>query len=181
MAKAKKQTPEEKMIETGTRLSALWMEFRKHFRRAFGKQEIPAPEEQRFLQLKSEITRVQRVLAQNVPAGLDYGLKTINNLMTQAISIETLRDMPMNDKKSLYEEWHQAYIRIQNMLGVLDVMAEGHQVHFAQKRSQSANIKESIGAVEDEKGSGKMKKIVIGLVIAGAVGYAVWYLLIRQG
>jgi len=181
MAKEKKQkiTPEQQLLDTGMNLASHWLDFRKFFRKAFSNQPIAQDEEHHFLKIKSEITRIQRILAQNLPEGLDYGVARINNVMTQAISIETLREMPANDKKSLYDEWHAAYIRIQNMLGVLDVIAQGHKVKFAVQRVKSANIKESIGAIDTNKKDGKFQKYLMKAVVLAAVGAAVWYFLLR--
>lgn len=181
MAKSKsgKPTVTEQLLEAGTQVSALWMEFRKHFRKAFTNQEIDQAEEQRFLELKSDITRLQRILAQNLPEGFDYNAARIGNVMTQAISIDTLRDMPLKDKKSLYDEWHAAYISIQNMLGVIDTMAEGHHVTFSVKKVGSGNIKQSLsGSDEEQKKSGGGKAMGIVAAIA-VVGFLVWYFVLK--
>jgi hypothetical protein len=82
----------------------------------------PSPQERQ--------ARYQRILGQRVPAGFKYGHKRITDIMAKSISIAALREQPLQDKKNLYAQWHESYVALQNLLGVLDIMREGFPVKF---------------------------------------------------
>jgi len=178
MAKKKKVTPLDEAAGSADKLVSLWMEFRKSLRRAFSNSEIPSAEEMRFLEVKSELSQTQRYLAPRLPAGLKYGGKDITELMMQSVSIYNVRELPGSDKKQLYDQWHKCYIQLQRLLGVIDVMREGHSVQFkVEKKGSSGNVKESLGMSRAKKKNTK-KKVIIGVAVA--IGFAVGFYLTTQ-
>lgn len=163
----------QELFNAAKQTEANWLEYRKFMRRAFGRQPITQQDEQKFLDLKSNLTRLQRVLAQRLPEGFRYGSKNMHDLMAQTISLSGIREVPMADKKGLYVQWHKAHINMQHMLGILDVMAEGHEVKFETVKAKSGNLKEDIGLDTGKKKDNK-KKMVTVLLLAGAAA-AVYY------
>lgn len=177
MPKQKKPTKFDDATEAANSVSALWMEFRKHLRKSFSSQEIQPEEEQRFLEVKSELSRLQRILAQKLPEGAQYGSKEITEVMSSSISIGTVRELPAADKKNLYQRWHECYIAMQRLLGTLDLLREGYPVQFQVHRTRSSNVKESIGMIQAKKG--KWKKVVAAVAIL-AIAAIVYYLFFAQ-
>ncbi len=181
MAKKKKLSEEEKLysdlLQAANNVISLWMEFRRYFRMAFSNQEIKPEMEQQFLDIKSNMARLQRFLGQRLPRGFHYGSQGITDMMSQSISIEALRDLPLTDKKGLYEKWHGCYMRLQNLLGILDVMHEGYEVTFEDPKSKSGNIKVDQAAAskkgKKKDNSGTIKMVVAIAAIAGAIFYII--------
>lgn len=170
----------EETVEVAKQVAALWMDFRNNFRRAFSSQEITAEEERSFLEVKSHLSRLQRVLTQRLPDGFRWGSKVMSELMQQCISIAALREMPMHDKKGLYEQWHGAYISLENLLGVLDVLVEGYPVTFQATVQKSGNIKAQMTKEREgkaKKGTGGAVAAVLLLLLAAGV---IWYMYFRK-
>jgi hypothetical protein len=175
MAKKKKPTKTEELVSSAENVISLWVEFRKCFRRAFGSHEITPQEEQHFLEIKSNLSRLQRVLAQRLPEGFKYGSKGITELMAQCVSIASLRELPANDKKGLYQEWHKAFISLQNLRGILDMMEEGHHITFETTQAKSGNLKKDMRG-GDKKEVGAMAKYGKTVVTIAIIGAVVWFL-----
>jgi hypothetical protein len=178
--KQQKPSKNEELVEVAKQVAALWMDFRNNLRKAFSSQEIAPEEDRHFLDVKSHLSRLQRVLSQRLPEGSRWGSKRMTELMQQSISIATLRDMPMQDKKTLYEQWHGAYISLENLLGVLDVILEGYPVNFQATEKKSGNIKAQMNKERQgkaKKASGSVGLVLISLVL---IGIAVWYTWFRK-
>ena len=178
--KEKKLTQNEELVDVAKQVASLWMDFRANFRRAFSAQEITAEEERHFLDVKSQLSRSQRILSQRLPEGFRWGSKRMTGLMQQCISIAALREMPMADKKALYEEWHGAYISLENLLGVLDVRIDGYPVSFHTANPKSGNIKEQMK--KDRQGKARKSQsgpavVLLALILIAA---AAWYIFVRK-
>jgi hypothetical protein len=174
MAKKKKPSKTDELVSAAENVVSLWVEFRKCFRRAFGSHEITSEEEQHFLEIKSNLSRLQRVLAQRLPEGFKHGSKGITELMAQCVSIASLRELPVNDKKGLYQEWHKAFISLQNLRGILDMMEEGHHIDFETTKAKSGNLKQDMGGGK-KKQSGFAAKYGKTIVVLAVIGAAAWY------
>lgn len=175
MAKKTAASKYDEVIEVANSVASLWMEFRKYLRKSFSPQEVQSEDEMRFLEVKSELARLQRFLAQKLPEGLQYGAKGITDTMASSISIGTLRDLPAADKKNLYDRWHESYINLQRLQGVLDVLHDGYTVHFAVAKARSTNVKESIAGAKGKKDNKKKVITVAVLLIVIAIA-AVMYM-----
>ena len=175
--RTKQETKNDELIETASKISALWMDFRKTIRRAFANQPTGMNDEQQFLELKSHLARLQRIMAQRLPEGFRYGARNMTELMAQAISISSLREMPPPDKKAFYGRWHQVHISLQHLLGILDLLGEGCVVKFETSKAKSGNIKEDIGLTggSGKKGDTRKKAFLVFLLLAAA-GAAAWYM-----
>ncbi len=174
--KEQKATKETVLFDTANEISSLWMEFRKYVRFAFSNKPVDREKEQEFLSLKSDLSRLQRILGQRLPDGFRYGSRGMSDLMGQAISLVSLRELPLADKKGIYARWHDAHIKLQHMLGILDVMAEGHQVAFETVKAKTGNLKQDIGLIKEQKKS-NVKKVVVALLIIAAVGGALYWVI----
>ncbi|NQU41838.1 hypothetical protein HQ520_01035 [bacterium] len=164
----------QELIDTASRISNLWMEFRKCLRMAFTTKPVTREQEQGFLDLKSGLARLQRSLAQRMPEGFRYGSKGMHDLMGSSISIATLRELPTNDKKQLYIRWHEAHIALQHLMGILDLLAEGYPVRFEALKKKTGNLKEDIGLSGDGKQKSKKKSAVVFLIVVIALGVGAW-------
>ncbi len=173
-AKKKRKGKHDEILDAANQVVALWMEFRQLFRMGFTKNPIEDQHEKRFLQIKSELARSQRVLSQRLPEGFRYGARRINDIMTQAISIGAVRDLPMPDKKKLYANWHAAYIALQNLLGVLDVINDGYHINFETVHTPTGNVKQSLTGAGGGKKAEKKSKVGIVVVVI-VIAAAVWY------
>ena len=67
MGKKQSTSKYDDSLEAANSVASLWMEFRKHLRKSFTAQDIQSEEEIRFLEVKSELARLQRFLAQKTP------------------------------------------------------------------------------------------------------------------
>ncbi len=172
--KRKKPTKTEELVSAASKVASLWMDFRKGFQRALGAKEITNQDEQHFLEIKSHLSRLQRILAQRLPEGFKYGSKRMTEIMGQTISISALREMPPSDRRSIYQQWHEAYIALENLQGILDVMEEGFPVKFEVAQAKSGNIKKDLAAKEDKKSGGGVK--ILAVIIIAAVGYYLYTL-----
>lgn len=176
-AKPRKMTPEEikneELFKTGEKICTLWLDFRKHMRKAFSDQPLGMQEEQEFLDLKSQLTKLQRILTQRLPeAAQSGGAKKMTELMSKCISINVIRDLPLQDKKGLYASWHQLHIQQQHMLGILDLLKEGLKVRFeADKKKTGAK---SAGVAKPKKDVKKTVGTAIGGLLTAAV--VIWRL-----
>ncbi len=175
MATTKKPTQADEILDAAEHVVGLWMEFRKFFRKAFTSDPITQAEEQTFLRIKSDMSRYQRILGQRVPAGFKYGHKRITDIMAKSISIAALREQPLQDKKNLYAQWHESYVALQNLLGVLDIMREGFPVKFETATvKKTGNVKADLASSSGKKkggGAGKALKAIIALAVIGAAAY----------
>jgi len=174
--RTKQEIKNDELIETASKISALWMDFRKTIRRAFANQPAGMNDEQQFLELKSHLARLQRIMAQRLPEGFRYGAKNMTELMAQAISISSLREMPPPDKKAIYGRWHQVHISLQHLLGILDLLGDGYVVKFETTKARSGNIKEDIGLTDgSKKKSGAQNKVVALVLLIAAAAAAYYY------
>jgi hypothetical protein len=170
-AKKDKPTKYRPLLEASQRVGVLWQDFRKCYAKAYSSQEITRDTEQRFLEVKSELARLLRLLSRQLPEGAQYGAKDIGELMAQCVSVGSIQDLPLNDKKALYEKWHQSHIQIKRLEGALEVMDSGFPVHFRVKKAGSGNIKGDLAGPAKKQKSNKATVVVVIIIIAAAAYY----------
>jgi len=84
-------------------LHALWMRMRIFLDMSFTDEPLSADTEQNFLQVKSQLSKYLRVMAEKVDkTQFRYDPEKITNLLRQAISVTHLRGLPIPDRKTLY-------------------------------------------------------------------------------
>ena len=113
----------EKGIE-GTRVFMdLWVKFYDLLVSARKREQIAPKDEADFLAVKSELARRHKVLQQTL--GQDYGLDANTmNIVSQAISLDAAQSSSDVAMKKLENEWHRAYIAINETLGALENQRE---------------------------------------------------------
>jgi len=96
----------------------LWVKFFDMMVASRRADEVSREHETSFLAVKSEIARRHKVLQENL--GMDYALDANTmNIVGQAISLDSLRSSSDVAMKKIENEWHRAYIAINETLGVL--------------------------------------------------------------
>ncbi|MBI5094200.1 MAG: hypothetical protein HZB26_17395 [Candidatus Hydrogenedentes bacterium] len=120
--------------------------------------------ENQFLKIKSKLAREHKVLRENL--GLDYNIDgNTMNIVSGATNLETIYSQSEVAVKKLQNEWHRAFISINETLGGLE----------DKKRRAEAGEKIFVGsqmpAVRGGGMSPKAKKnLITFLVIAAIVG-----------
>jgi predicted RND superfamily exporter protein len=144
----------------GTRIFMdLWVKFYDQMVSARKREMVDSKEEADFLAVKSDLARRHKVLQQGL--GQDYGLDTNTmNIVSQAISLDSVKSSSDVAMKKLENEWHRAYISINETLGALE-----------NKREEMANVTSFSAAM------GNFQKNVLGnknvMVLLVLIGIAV--------
>jgi len=109
----------EKNIEGSRIFMDLWVKFYDLMVSARKREQITPKDEADFLAVKSELARRHKVLQQGL--GQDYGLDANTmNIVSQAISLDGVQSSSDVAMKKLENEWHRAYISINETLGALE-------------------------------------------------------------
>lgn len=142
-----------------------WISFKKFLLFSYTDQEIGSEEEANFLEIKSNVARNVRTLGERFKAaasGMDYGEKTIRDLLNKCVSVTHLRGLPLNDRRHIYKEWHTAFIRLSRSVGALKFLSEGYVPPDPTKK---------------KKGKGGAVSAIIAVVVVvllAVVGFAIW-------
>ncbi|MFW6304027.1 MAG: hypothetical protein ACOC2L_05330, partial [Candidatus Sumerlaeota bacterium] len=81
-----KKTKTEELCEATDKVITQWLELRTSFRNCLDVPEIPADMEHNFLELKSQIARLQRFIGQRLPENYKFGSSRMSELMSQVVS-----------------------------------------------------------------------------------------------
>ncbi len=160
----KQQALEENLTLVQNTLE-LWLSFRRFMLKGYSEAEVTAADETDFLEVKSSLSKNLRALSERIRAvgNIDYGEKSIRELLTKCVSVSHLRQVPKADQKSIRKDWHSVFVRLSRCVGALKFLSEGY-------------------IPQSPSGKGKKKKgpstvmIVVGvLVLVGiAVGAALF-------
>ncbi len=154
----------------------LWVRFFDMMVQARRAEKVTQDLEVAFLQVKSELARRHKVLEQNL--GVDYGLDANTmNIIGSAISLDSLCSSSDVAMKKLENEWHRAYIAINETLGILqnrrEVLASKTQFDIFMENLKSG------GAGKTVITFGVIIGIVVVLVVLNQMGMlgelAKWY------
>lgn len=148
----------EKNID-GTRIFMdLWVKFYDLLIAARKREQITPKDEADFLAVKSELARRHKVLQQGL--GSDYGLDANTmNIVSQAISLDSAQSSSEVAMKKLENEWHRAYIAINETLGSLE-----------NKREELAKVTQFGAAMESfRKNVLQNKNAMVLIVLVGIV------------
>ncbi len=154
-----------------------WIVFKRHFLKAFTQDPISPEEEQEFLEVKSQISKISRVLNERLK-DLGFDGEKISNILRQCISVGQLRAMPVPDRRNLYKEWHAIYINLNRVLGATEFVGQGWvpAVIDAKTDTSIASIKSRLAKGEKGKRKGKVG-IIVAVVVLVAAAAAVAYFL----
>jgi hypothetical protein len=114
------------MHQNAKRLLDLWLRVRLVIIRAFGNAEIDDKQEAEFLELKSEIQRLYRVISDELTRGLLFDGDQMMDLLKNAINIEHLRAVSPKERQKTLSIWHNVYIKLTRTLGALEVIEAGY-------------------------------------------------------
>jgi hypothetical protein len=120
---------------------------------------ISPADEQRFLDLKSGVSKLQRALAASAPKDLVFNDKQVAELLKNSVSLQHLRGLPEKDRGGIANQSHDLYIQLVRMVGGLDFIAAGWRPEVPKKKVSAAAKK-------------KQKKTITMIVIAVVVGLA---------
>ena len=116
------------------KLLEYWMRAKLVFLKAFGKEAVVPEHESAYLQLKSEISRIYRLIADKLPTGLLFDGDKMIEMLKNAMTMEHLHQQPASERQSIYRLWHLVYIKLTRTLGALEVMKSGYYPHLHRGR-----------------------------------------------
>ena len=152
-----------------------WIAFKRHFLKAFTQDPISPEEEQEFLEIKSQISKVSRILNERLK-DLGFDGEKISGILRQCISVGQLRAMPVPDRRNLYKEWHAICINLNRLVGATEFVGQGWVpvVIDAKVETSIASIKSRLSRGEKGKRRGKagiIVAVVVLVVVAAAVAF----------
>ncbi len=154
----------EKNIELTRIFMDLWVKFYDLLISARKREQTDPKDEADFLAVKSELARRHKVLQGTL--GDDYGLDTNTmNIVSQAISLDSVRSSSEVAMKKLETEWHRAYIAINETLGALE-----------NKREELAKVTAVSAALQRFQKDVLGNKNVMALIIIIVVGVVLYML-----
>jgi len=128
----------DELQEHVKKLLELWMRIKLVFNKAFGEEAITREHEATYLQLKSEISRIYRIISDKLAAGLKFDGDKMLEMLKNAMTMEHLHVQAPGERQVLYRLWHVIYIRLTRTLGALEVMQSGYYPHLHRERLKKA-------------------------------------------
>jgi hypothetical protein len=154
----------EKGIEYTRIFMDLWVKFYDLLISARKREQVTPKDEADFLAVKSELARRHKVLQQTL--GEDYGLDANTmNIVSQAISLDSVQTSSEVAMKKLENEWHRAYITVNETLGALE-----------NKREELAKVTSLQAAMQSFQKNVLGNKNVMALIIIIVIGLVVFLL-----
>lgn len=123
-------------------LIQLWLRTKQYFTKANNEEPITREEEQAFLETKSDISRLQRIMGTKIPADIGFGGQQMQELLRQSISIGHLRNLPKTDRQGLMQQWHLVFMYLSRAAGAMQFMVEGYVQPQRAKKGSGTNINE---------------------------------------
>ncbi len=180
MAKQKEKplSQAELVLQDAQALLEIWLRIKAYFVKAASEEPITPEDEKAFLDLKSEVQRLQRLVKNRMIAGLDFGDLRMQELLRQSISVRHLRELPRADRTLLVNSWHYVFIYLARAVGALQFIAEGYRPpEKAAKGGAGPNISELKGGAgggdkkKKKKEGPPIGKIIFVIVLLGAAVY----------
>ncbi len=177
--KPKAPTPTELALNDAQALLEIWLRIKAYFVKAASDEPITPEDERIFLDLKSEVQRLQRLLKNKMVAGLSFGEQRMADLLRQSISIQHLRELPKMDRQLLVNSWHYCFIHLARAVGALQFIAEGYRPSTTKEKTGGGpNISELKGggggeAKKKKKANVPIGKYVLVIALLGAAVYIV--------
>jgi len=105
-----------------------WLSFQKYIKRSMADQPANPSEETAFLEIKSNISRTSRSIAEKMKAvgKMEFGEKLMRELLTKCVSIDHMYKLPPSDKRGLMKEAHVVTVRMTRTVGALKMLSEGY-------------------------------------------------------
>ena len=108
----------------------LWMRTRLAFLKAFASDRPSQEQEDAYLNLKSEISRLYRMISERLPPGLMFEGDKMLESLKNAMTLEHLHRQSATERQILMVLWHRIYIKITRTVGALEVMQSGYYPHL---------------------------------------------------
>ncbi len=124
----------EQLHESIKKLLELWMRTKLVFQKAFGEGPLGPEHEAGYMQLKSEISRIYRGVAAQLPKGLQFDGDRMMEMLKNAMTMEHLSNQPLQERQNYFSSWHGIYIKLTRTLGSLEVMRSGYYPHLHRER-----------------------------------------------
>jgi hypothetical protein len=130
----------EELSESIKKLVESWMRIKLVFIKAFGNYALTREQENAYLQLKSDLSRIFRGVTTRLPSGLQFEGEKMIEMLKNAITMEHLRSQPPEEKQAFFRTWHQVYIRLVRTQGALGVIKAGYypQLHRARLTTKTS-------------------------------------------
>lgn len=132
-------TDVDELYDNAKKLLEFWMKIKLVFNAAFSDGEITREHEAGYLQLKSEISRIYRIIADKLPVGLKFDGEKALEMLKTAMSMEHLQKLIPAERQNQFKTWHLVYIRLTRTLGALEIMKQGYFPHLHRQRLPSRN------------------------------------------
>ena len=150
----------------------LWNTIKGYLLMAFTNEPISPDVEGNFLDVKSHTSKYLRVVAEKIDAHqFRYDPEKISLLLRQSISVTHLRSLPIADRKTLFDLWHEVYVHLSQVLGAFLFIMEGYQPPKKEKKITSiASLKKGAsGTRKKESSIGKLIAALLLLFVAAAI------------
>lgn len=108
------------------RLLEIWMRIKLAIQRSFGKEPISAEQEQAFLKLKSDLSRLYRKVGDKLPPELGFEGDEMIEMMKNATTMANVQQLPLTEKRNIFSKWHRIYVLMTRAFGAMEVMNEGY-------------------------------------------------------
>ncbi len=131
----------------------VWMHIKLAIQKAFGKTPITRDHENAFLKLKSDLSRLYRVVSEKVPKELQFEGDDMIDLMKGVTTMAYLNALPLTEKQNILNKWHRIYVLMSRTFGSLEVMSDGYY-----PRLHRALLKPDQGRGKGKKRGKKKKK-----------------------
>lgn len=110
-------------------LLQMWMKIRKVFVVSFSGRPITSEQENTYLQLKTEISRVYRGTADRLSKGLHFDGDKMTELLKSAMTMEHLSGHEPDTQRKILASWFSIYIKMTRSLGALETIKTGYYPH----------------------------------------------------
>lgn len=107
-------------------LLEIWMHIKLAIQKSFGKGPITKEQEQAFLKLKSDLSRLYRIVNDRIPKDLQFDGDEMIDMMKNATTMEHIHALPLTEKRNVFSQWHKIYILLSRSYGAFEVINEGY-------------------------------------------------------
>ncbi|MDX2176961.1 MAG: hypothetical protein SF028_10890 [Candidatus Sumerlaeia bacterium] len=135
-----------------------WLGFRRYLAKAFSEEAITPEEESGFLEVKSQIARAMRSVAERIKEKEFYtGGDKAAVLLKQCVSVGHMRSLTPPDRRTLLKDWHGIFIQLSRSVGVFKFLSEGY-VPPPRKKMAASGAPGGGTTLAGIKGAGASKK-----------------------
>ncbi|MBI1390943.1 MAG: hypothetical protein GC154_21135 [bacterium] len=114
----KEQEEIEYRIKCIKQFLELWVRYDEFFQSAYHGAEVTAQQEEEFLKLKSQCARRHQYIIEYM--GAEYkGAEQITNYLSDTVTLQTLVGIHFDFYKKLSLQWHHAFLKLNEALGIL--------------------------------------------------------------